>query len=313
MNKRVRITNDSLNSYGTRVLTSGMDIEQYRRNPVLLYMHERGNVIGFVKDIQVENNEVTGELVFDEVTELSKRCKRQFEFGSLKMVSAGLDIIEMSEDSRNLVVGQTSPTIVKSKLFEVSVVDIGANDDALVLKKDGKQITLGRDGECALPLLNTNPIKQEQMEQKKLALQLGLPETATEAEITAKLGELHAAQEENVRLKKEKDELTLASITTLVDRAIDEKRISPDKKEDFVTLGKEIGAKKLSSIFSAMSPHVKLSAILGHQGTGKAEAPGNYAKLSEVPADKMLVLRKEQPEEYKRLYEAEYGMKCEID
>lgn len=313
MSKRVRITNDSLNSYGTRVLTSGMDIEQYRRNPVLLYMHERGNVIGFVKDIQVENNEVTGELVFDEVTELSKRCKRQFEFGSLKMVSAGLDIIEMSEDSQYLVVGQTSPTIVKSKLFEVSVVDIGANDDALVLKKDGKQITLGRDGECALPLLNTNPIKQEQMEQKKLALQLGLPETATEDEIKAKLGELHAAQEENVRLKKEKEELTLASITTLVDRAIDEKRISPDKKEDFVTLGKEIGAKKLSSIFSAMSPHVKLSAILGHQGTGKAEAPGNYAKLSEVPADKLLVLRKEQPEEYKRLYEAEYGMKCEID
>lgn len=313
MSKRVRITNDSLNSYGTRVLTAGMDIEQYRRNPVLLYMHERGNVIGFVKDIQVENNEVTGELVFDEVTELSKRCKRQFEFGSLKMVSAGLDIIEMSEDSRYLVVGQTSPTIVKSKLFEVSVVDIGANDDALVLKKDGKQITLGRDGECALPLLNTNPIKQEQMEQKKLALQLGLPETATEDEITAKLGELHAAQEENVRLKKEKEELTLASITTLVDRAIDEKRISPDKKEDFVTLGKEIGAKKLSSIFSAMSPHVKLSAILGHQGTGKAEAPGNYAKLSEVPADKLLVLRKEQPEEYKRLYEAEYGMKCEIE
>lgn len=313
MSKRVRITNDSLNSYGTRVLTSGMDIEQYRRNPVLLYMHERGNVIGFVKDIQVENNEVTGELVFDEVTELSKRCKRQFEFGSLKMVSAGLDIIEMSEDSRYLVVGQTSPTIVKSKLFEVSVVDIGANDDALVLKKDGKQITLGRDGECALPLLNTNPIKQEQMEQKKLALQLGLPETATEDEITAKLGELHAAQEENVRIKKEKEELTLASITTLVDRAIDEKRISPDKKEEFVNLGKEIGAEKLSSIFSAMSPHVKLSAILGHQGTGKAEAPGNYAKLSEVPADKMLVLRKEQPEEYKRLYEAEYGMKCEID
>lgn len=313
MSKRVRITNDSLNSYGTRVLTSGMDIEQYRRNPVLLYMHERGNVIGFVKDIQVENNEVTGELVFDEVTELSKRCKRQFEFGSLKMVSAGLDIIEMSEDSQYLVVGQTSPTIVKSKLFEVSVVDIGANDDALVLKKDGKQITLGRDGECALPLLNTNPIKQEQMEQKKLALQLGLPETATEAEITAKLGELHAAQEENVLLKKERDELTLASITTLVDKAIGEKRISPDKKEEFVNLGKEIGAEKLSSIFSAMSPHVKLSAILGHQGTGKAEAPGNYAKLSEVPADKLLVFRKEQPEKYKRLYEAEYGMKCEID
>ena len=286
MGKRVRISNDSLNSYGTRVLTAGMDVEQYMRNPVLLYMHERGSVIGYVKDIRMENDEVTGELVFDEVTELSKRCKRQFEFGSLKMVSAGLDIIEMSEDSEYLVVGQTSPTIVKSKLFEVSVVDIGANDDALVLKKDGNQ--------------------------KKLALQLGLPETATEAEITAKLGELHAAQEENVRLKKEKDELTLASITTLVDTAISEKRISADKREEFVNLGKEIGAEKLSSIFSAMSPHVKLSTVLGHQGTGKVEDPGKYAKLSEVPADKLLELRKEQPDEYRRLYRAEYGMECEI-
>ena len=103
MSKRVRISNDSLNSYGTRVLTAGMNVEQYCRNPVLLYMHERGNVIGYVKDVKVENDEVTGELVFDEATELSKRCKKQFEFGSLKMVSAGLDIIELSEEPALLV------------------------------------------------------------------------------------------------------------------------------------------------------------------------------------------------------------------
>ena len=72
MAKRVRISNDSLNSYGTRVLTSGMDTKQYERNPVLLYMHERGNVIGYVKDLEVKDGEVTGELMFDEATELSR-------------------------------------------------------------------------------------------------------------------------------------------------------------------------------------------------------------------------------------------------
>ncbi len=77
MGKRVRITNESLNSYGTRILTSGMDVEQYRRNPVLLYMHERGQVIGYMKDIAVEGGEVTGEPVFDCATELSRRCKKQ--------------------------------------------------------------------------------------------------------------------------------------------------------------------------------------------------------------------------------------------
>ena len=73
--KRVRISNESLNSYGTRVLTSGMDVVQYDRNPVLLYMHERGQVLGLVKDFKVEGEEITGELVFDEATELSRRCK----------------------------------------------------------------------------------------------------------------------------------------------------------------------------------------------------------------------------------------------
>lgn len=314
MSKRVRISNDSLNSYGTRVLTAGMNVEQYCRNPVLLYMHERGNVIGYVKDVKVENDEVTGELVFDEATELSRRCKRQFEFGSLKMVSAGLDIIELSEDSKYLVAGQTSPTITKSKLFEVSVVDIGANDDALVLKKDGKRITLGRDGECPLPELTSNkPLKQEhQMESKAIALQLGLPETATDAEIAEKLGELKLAKEENAKLQKEKDALTLASITSLVEKAIGEKRIGADKKDEFVSLGKEIGAEKLSSVFAAMSPQVKLSTVLGQHGTAKTDVPVTYKKLSEVPGDKLAEMREQQPDEYKRLYKAEYGMECEI-
>ena len=115
--KRVRISNESLNSYGTRVLTSGMDVDQYKRNPVLLYMHERGQVIGYVKDLRVEGDDVSGELVFDEASELSRRCKKQYEFGSLKMVSVGIDILETSEDPKHLVEGQTAPTITKSKLF----------------------------------------------------------------------------------------------------------------------------------------------------------------------------------------------------
>ena len=106
MNKRVRITNDSLNSYGFRVLTSGMNIEQYNRNPVLLYMHERGNVIGFLKDLKIEDGELTGEPVFDEASEISRRSKKQFEFGSLRMVSVGIDILATSEEKKYLVDGQ---------------------------------------------------------------------------------------------------------------------------------------------------------------------------------------------------------------
>lgn len=310
--KRVRITNDRLNSYGTRVLTAGMDVEQYQRNPVLLYMHERGNVIGYVKDLKVEDGEVTGELMFDEASELSTRCKKQYEFGSLKMVSAGLDILETSEAPELLVQGQTSPTVTKSKLFEVSLVDIGANDDAIVLQKDGKKITLGKDSECPLPMLNNNNKKQNQMEQKVLALQLGMPETATAAEISAKIDELKAAKQENETLRKEKETLTLASITAVVEKAVGEKRIGAEKKEDFINLGKEIGQEKLERIISAMAPQMKLSAVIGHQGGASTQQPATYKKLSDVPQGELLTLRKEQPEEYKRLYKEEYGMECEL-
>ena len=313
MGKRVRISNDSLNSYGFRVLTSGLDVAQYNRNPVLLYMHERGNVVGYVKDLKVENNEVTGELMFDCASELSQRCKKQFEFGSLRMVSAGLEILETSEDKDLLVAGQTRPTITKSKLFEVSIADVGANDDALVLQRNGKMITLGRDGDCDLPLLNNNnkQKKTEEMENKTIALQLGLPETATDAEISAKLTELNQLKEQNVSLLKEKESLTLVNITSLVTQAIAEKRLEEKDKDQFVELGKKIGAEELEKTLKAMHPSVKLSSVLGHQG-GASAGEQKFTKLSEVPADQIAVLRSENPEEYKRLYKAEYGIDCEI-
>ena len=305
MSKRVRITNESVNSYGFRVLTSGIDLEQYRRNPVLLYMHERGNVIGYVKDLQVENGEVTGELVFDEASELSIRCKKQFEVGSLRMVSVGLDPKETSGAPELLLEGQTRPTVTKSKLVEVSLVDIGANDDAIRMYNEGTAIELGKDGNCLLPLLSNNPINQTTMDLKKLALQLGLPETADEATVLSKIAELQKEAGANVTLKAENDKLKLAGITTLVDKAITE------KKEHFLNLGKTIGAEELEKTLAAMSPNVKLSGIINHQGGSPAQQ-GSYTKLSEVPEAELLTMRQSDPATYKRLFKAEYGFECEI-
>ena len=312
--KRVRISNESLNSYGTRVLTAGMNVEQYNRNPVLLYMHERGQVIGYVKDLRVEGDEVTGELMFDEATELSRRCKKQWEFGSLKMVSAGIDILELSEDPKHLVQGQTSPTISKSKLLEVSLVDIGANDDAIVLQKDGKRIELGKDAAKELPLLHSNNNKNQkpkQMDQEKLALQLGLPKDADEATITAKLAKLQADGAEAETLRQERDTLRAARIETLVNAAIAEKKIGEDKKQQFLDLGKKIGADELKQTFDAMSPQVKLSNIVTGGGA-PAGGHAEYKKLSDVPSDELSKMREQNPVQYKKLYKAEYGIECEI-
>lgn len=309
-NKRVRITNERLNSYGTRILTAGMDVSQYERNPVLLYMHERGQVIGYVKDLKVEGDEVTGELMFDEASELSVRCKKQWEFGSLKMVSVGIDVLELSEDKQHLVEGQTSPTITRSKLFEVSVVDIGANDDAIVLMRDGKRLEMGKDGESPLPKLNHNKKQDKDMNKEEIAMLLGLPADASEESIKAKVAELKAAAAERETLSKENDALQLSRIETAVEGAISEKKITAEKKAHFIELGKKVGIESLSATFDAMSPQVKLSDVVGHQGGAPVDK--TWQKLSDVPSDKILELRKSQPEEYKRLFKAEYGYECEI-
>ena len=327
--KRVRISNESLNSYGTRVLTSGMNVDQYNRNPVLLYMHERGQVIGYVKDLKVEGAEVTGELVFDEATELSQRCKKQWEFGSLKMVSVGIDILELSEDPKHLVQGQTCPTISKSKLFEVSLVDIGANDDAIVLRKSltpnpspkGEGRVMRFEKVTALPLLGCDAVaaygtiinhnqKKKQMDQEKLALQLGLPKDADEATIEAALAKLQADGAEAETLRQERDTLRAARIESIVDAAIAEKKIGEDKKQQFVDLGKKIGADELEKTFGAMSAQVKLSNLVSGGAATSSQQGGQWKKLSDVPSDELAKLREENPALYKKLYKAEYGMEC---
>lgn len=315
MGKRVRLTDDSLNSHGSRILTSGCDTAQYERNPVLLYMHERGKVIGYMKDIEVRDGEITGEPVFDCATELSKQCKKQWEVGSLRMVSIGIDILEMSESPEQLVVGQTAPTITKSKIFETSIVDIGANDNAIVMRREGKQITLGRDSDNPLPRLSNNQqTTEQQMELKTIALKLGLPETADESAVLAKITELKAAEAENGQLKKDKAGLELAQVTSAVERAISENRLTEDKKEHFINLGKTIGIDSLKATLDAMSPGARLSKTV-NPSSGTAPASGEtkiYSKLSEVPATELSKMREEKPDEYRRLYKAEYGMDCNI-
>ena len=312
MGKRVRISNESLNSFGFRVLTSGMDISQFERNPVLLLMHQRGMVIGLVKDIRKDGAELTGELVFDEATPESIRVKKQFDFGSLKMVSAGLDIVELSEDPAVLMPGQNRPTVTRSKLVEVSVVDIGSNDDSLVLYKDGNLLKLGKGEECPIPVINNNkPSNQStQMDLTKIALALGLDATADEAAVLAKIAELMASSEEVVTLRQEKETMTLAAITQAVETGIAEHRIPADKKDHFIGLGKQVGLEALNATIGAMNPVVKLSKVINRQDDG---ASTEYKKLSEVPADELARLRKEDRETYIRLFKAEYGFEPSIE
>lgn len=337
MSKRVRISNERVNSYGFRVLTSGMDVAQYLRNPVLLYMHERGQVIGYMKDVEVKDGEVTGEPVFDEVTELSKRCKKQFEFGSLKMVSAGLEIYETSDDQAQLAEGQKRPTVTRSRLCEVSLVDIGSNDDAIVLKMGGQTVNLANGEECPLPLLtdgtaqmaqegylipnpsslipktlsNPNNNKSEMMTLKDVALMVGLPETATEAEVRDRMQLMMGEHARLEAAEKQLTELAKARVAALVERGIRERRIEAARRDEMIALFGKLGADESEKLLSSMAQQVKPSQLIQQNGAAQlaqGATPEGWKTLHDVPADQLLKLKAERADEYARLYKAEYGV-----
>lgn len=324
MNKnRIRISDETLNEYDTWIKTSGIVLAQFKRNPVMLWMHMRGVIIGYIKDIRVENGEITGEPFFDEVREESKLAKQQWEKGSLRMGSPYFEIIETSDDPALLKQGQRRPTITKCKLVEYSMVDIGGNDNNIRLAHTGNELKLAKGEDCpVLPLLKEsiiNPNNKSKMNQElqAIALMLGLSADATLTDVQKQVRILLEHKNANEKLRTEVktlqdqlDAIQLSGITSMVDEAVKAGKFTADKKGHFVELGKKVGAESLKLTLDAMSVSMKPSTILNKPSAGGT--PKQYQKLSDVPEAELKLMREEDKEQYKRLYKAEYGFECDI-
>ena len=123
--KRIILSDSSLNRYGYRVLTSGMLLEAFKKNPVMLYMHFRDEgspiwgetkAIGHWEDIQLEGDVLSAIPVFDKVDQLSKDIAAKYEAGTYNAASVGIRIIATSANKDLLVPGQTRETVTESEL-----------------------------------------------------------------------------------------------------------------------------------------------------------------------------------------------------
>ncbi len=349
------ISTSRVNSYGSRVITEGIDLSQYVRNPILLWMHcrqypgERAPLpIGRVENLRTEGDALIGTPVFDSADEFARQIESKWENGFLKMCSAGIEILETSADMALIVPGQTRATITRCKLVEVSIVDIGANDDALQLMHEGRELRLAAGaGSEVLPLLNVSD-KQEQRklaysaERRKGRMKFKLNMTQANADGTEPeasnnnkqfnmkketlvlLGLADDASEQQVHeavqlLKGQADKvktMELAAITQCVETAIKEKRVTEAKRDHFVELGKKVGVDSLRETLELMQPTVKPTDVIQQQaGANGAPAAGQqqtFTKLSEVPEDKVMELKEQNPELYARLYRAEYGVDLDV-
>lgn len=81
--------------------------------------------LGRVEHLRIDGDNLIGTPVFDETDPFAQRIKAKWEAGVLKMVSAGLDVLEQSDAPEDLVAGQKYATVTRCRLREVSIVDIG--------------------------------------------------------------------------------------------------------------------------------------------------------------------------------------------
>ncbi|WP_149912716.1 hypothetical protein [Sphingobacterium cavernae] len=129
--KQFLISSEAKNKYGFSVRTSGVDLSQFKRNPIMLWMHKRAFgtkedvlPLGHWEDVKTSNGNIYGTPVFDDKDGFALTIFNKVESGIIRMASAGLIPLVWEDNGRLLS---------KSILEEVSLVDIGANNDALAV------------------------------------------------------------------------------------------------------------------------------------------------------------------------------------
>lgn len=309
--KECVVSTEAVNCYGTRILTAGIDTKQFERNPILLYMHNRYTrndmPIGII-ELRVDGDVMYGTPLFDMEDPDAVKIANKWEKGVLRMMSPSFDPIEWSDDPKDIKKGQYRATITKCKLVEVSIVDIGANDEALQLQKKGKLLELaqGVDNDF-VPLLKLNQAdddKEDKPKQKtkmneETLMSLGLPKDATEEQINAAIA----------KLKKENEDVKLAAINSAVEQAKKDGKIDDQAVSHFVELGKKVGLEELNKTLSLMSPAVKPSDLLN---LNKAEKGSDEMKWSDLTPEKAEELKLNDRKKYIELYKAEFGFEPNV-
>lgn len=306
-NKTFILSDESLNSYGFWIKTSGIDLKQFKRNPVMLFNHSRpwrGTKdellpIGIWVNIRIEDGALKADAAFDKDDEFAAEIARKVESGVIRMCSVGIEVTEDTEDVNMLKPGQRRRTVTKCKLTECSITTFGANENAIVLYKKGELIELtdGSDN-IGVEFLNNNNKKMEQ-----IALSLGLPETATMAQVLAKIEELKKSEKAAEQLKADKEKVEGNYITQAIDTAVKQGKLAATSKEHYEQIGKEMGIDFLTTTLSALTPRSKPSeAIMSATGDNADK------KFKDYMPSELESMRVNQLDIYKKLYKFEYGI-----
>lgn len=111
---------------GEVVEQNGWDLKNFKKNPILLWMHDHTKPLGKATRVWLEKSGKSPKLMFkgviSDATEYGKAAIQLMDEGILNSFSVGFRALEMDGN-----------TITKAELFEISLVSVPANPEARLL------------------------------------------------------------------------------------------------------------------------------------------------------------------------------------
>lgn len=311
MSKTFCLLDDSMTLHGLRFLPEGGNMKRFSANPILLYMHVRGQVHGKWLNIRLEARQWMAEPEFDVEDPASAHIAGKVDRGFLNACSMGVNPtkVEMINDEL---------WATEWEAVEASIVDAGSNANALRLCGPGGEMI----EDIEKHILNlTIPIMS--VEKKTVPGQEGAPETAVVPiviALAAGLAEdatpdlvaaaISAIVSENKTLKLAAQEKTELQVKELIDLAVSEKRISANDRSHYEKVA-TAGLDTLKAVLSHIPKPVDLNAFVKDAQNGAAGSDDNddlaeeYKKLDR--AGKLTNLQASNPTKFKSLYKARFG------
>jgi HK97 family phage prohead protease len=135
------VSNSDLAADGLRIVTRGLNITQYQKNPVLLFSHNIEKPIGKCNNLKIVGDNLIGDFSFapEGVSDVADTACGLLKSGSLNATSIGFTIV-----ARQPRAADGTQTITEAILNEVSLVSVPALNSALIIARsaDNRAATL---------------------------------------------------------------------------------------------------------------------------------------------------------------------------
>ena len=315
------LLDETVTTYGFRVLLSGVDTTQFERNPVMFYRHNDYSLpIGTWSNIRKEKGQLLADANFDyDDPDLEvQRIIGKVERGIIKMSSIGLRDPEASFDEAYKVEGQVGATIIRSRAREASIVPIGANNNAFAIRLyDREDYEIDLSDEIKLSDFLTPKVIKKTMNEELLKL-LNLSDGAGESDVLTAVKALNQEKIELADKLREIEEKEKAHQSTeairLVDAGITSGKINNDSEGNT--------RKKWLELFDADFAGTKnLLASIPERKSVKEQidmsSQGNDTELADMKkqgwdeldkSGKLVKLKDTYPDVYKEMYKEKFGV-----